>query len=348
MNIEGIEFEFGSRFISNNTLIDCVRAQSSECGLEELNKIIKHISFYLGHCGSKSRYWLDSNESAIELIKNSSNRLLRNTGYSKSDIDFVIHVGLGRGFIEPAQAYFVANAVGMLRANCFDIVDACNSWTRGLQLAYALLHSNPNLKIMIINTECNMQEGGIINPRLLSFKSASEVEHSFAGLTLTDACAATLVTGSDNPWHFTITSRPDLSNICAVPLQTFQNYSTPSSLLAINGINQFTCFAKKMNQLGKPEIIQIMNNNIVPDKGLKKIFPHGHSQAVWPQWFDELNISQDLLGTNIFENYGNAASACLPIAIKMALDSGEIQKGDFIATILGSGGMAFSSMKFCI
>jgi hypothetical protein len=39
------------------------------------------------------------------------------------DIDLLIYCGVGRGFLEPANAYFYAKARDMRTTNCFDITD---------------------------------------------------------------------------------------------------------------------------------------------------------------------------------------------------------------------------------
>jgi acyl-CoA:acyl-CoA alkyltransferase len=47
----------------------------------------------------------------------------RKASVTSGDIDLLIYCGVDKGFVEPANAYFFADALGM-RAQCYDLVDA--------------------------------------------------------------------------------------------------------------------------------------------------------------------------------------------------------------------------------
>ena len=60
------------------------------------------------------------------------NEALRRANMSRDDIDLLIYTGLDKRVAEPGQSFFIAKAMGMLRAQCFDITEGCGSWTRAL------------------------------------------------------------------------------------------------------------------------------------------------------------------------------------------------------------------------
>ena len=82
----------------------------------------------------------------------------------------------------PAMAYIVADTLGMARAHCFDVVDACNGWSRALQLTESLFQSGTYSRAMLIASEFPMSRWCRV-PRSLRLRSIDEVARSFAGYT---------------------------------------------------------------------------------------------------------------------------------------------------------------------
>ena len=80
-----------------------------------------------------------------------------------TEIDLLIYVGVGRGFIEPATANVFQDLIGLRSATCFDILDACASWLRAVHVARAFIASGAYRHIMILNAESGAQIGKTIN-----------------------------------------------------------------------------------------------------------------------------------------------------------------------------------------
>ena len=70
--------------------------------------------------------------AGFELLIDSAREAIREGGIALSDIDLIIFCGVGRGFLEPANAIFVAKALG-LECDAFDVGEACMSGVRSLQ-----------------------------------------------------------------------------------------------------------------------------------------------------------------------------------------------------------------------
>lgn len=342
MKIAGLSYRLGSKIVTNQDLIEKVRQESNKVEKTTLDKICKQISFYFNYAGCQQRRWLAEDETAIGLTQEAIKEAVAEANCELKDIDLLLHVGLGRGFLEAGQSYFVAQAMGMHKVDCFDIMDACNSWSRGLMVAYNFLKSNVYKNILIVNTECNVLPGGIINPRLFQFDRFEDINASFAGLTLADGVAATVVTQSDQPWRFHFQSSPDLADVCAVPLPTYKSFSLPSDYLAYNGPLKFTSFAKIMHEKGHPQITALFHKVRDDLNVYKHFFTHGHTYHTWVKDFTQLGVPPEKYKWNTFVNYGNLASACVPVSIKMAVENGDLLRGDRMATIVGSGGMSFS------
>ncbi len=311
-----------------------------------MDRLLDRILLYLNKGGAHERRWLAEGQRPIQMIVDAITEVLETSEVDKEDVELVIHAGLGRAFIEAGQSYFVTQAMKMYRAHCFDVMDASNSWSRAMLIAYGLIRSGLYKRILIVNTECNMIEGGISNPVCFSYNTFSDVKYKFAGMTLADGVSATLLvqdTSNEN-WSFQFSSRSDLADLCAVPLSGYEQFVLPSEYLAKNGVNKFTSFALPMNEQGKEECFQLLKTLKLGK--MKLIFAHGHQKLLWENLLKRIGDDPNKVRWNSYEKIGNIASACIPVCMKMAETAGELQRGDYISTLMGSGGMSFSTIAF--
>ncbi len=300
--------------------------------------------------GAKKRCWLSDTEQPITLICDAIHEVLDKSQLNIKDIDLLIHVGLGRGFMEAGQAYFVAQAMNMGDVHCFDIMDACNSWSRGMFIANSLLKSGEYKNILLVNTECNLMEGGSINPSNFTLSNIDDVEHCFAGMTLGDAVSATVIQADkSNHWDFEFSSRADLADLCAVPADNFKRFSLESPYLGKNGTHQFSSFASKMQKETILDFSKTVAKNRAKHKHVDWLFPHGHTKNIYDEVGCKVwNVSPEQLKWNTYEKYGNFASASVPISIAMGIESGEVKRGQRLITAMASGGLSFSSASFIL
>ena len=151
MKIEGISARLGSKSISNDDILKIIEENSRDFE-GDLSKTLSVVQKLLQKSGSKNRRWLDEGERPIDLLKESVSDALSQASLKTSEIDLLIYVGVGRGFLEPGGAYLVAQALQMWSVECFDIIDACMSWTRALQMSNALLKTKQykNIKIQLL------------------------------------------------------------------------------------------------------------------------------------------------------------------------------------------------------
>jgi 3-oxoacyl-[acyl-carrier-protein] synthase III len=348
MKLAGLAYELGSKIVTNEAIYKKVEQHSKQhLQKDDLQDCLSLIEYFFDKSGAITRRWIDDRERPIDLTCRAVEKALKQANLVKSDIDLVIHVGLGRAFLEAGQSYFVAQALGMNRVHCFDIMDACNSWSRGMFVAYNFLISGAYKNILIVNTEFNMLEGGIINPSNFEIKDPDAVSYSFAGLTLGDGASATIVSQDNtNTWEFQFGSRPDVADVCAVPMENYQLFALPSEKLGKNGVNKFTSFAREMHKLGRNVWLETVLKGSEPSSAFDWILPHGYTYNFYENIARRLKVDFKIMKWNTYQHYGNLASASIPTAMAMGIEAGEIEKGQKLRTLVASGGMSFSSISF--
>jgi acyl-CoA:acyl-CoA alkyltransferase len=345
MRIAAVELALPSRRVSNEEILDRVRHCSKKTFSGDLDHAVRSIGALLRHSGAESRRWLANGETAIDLTIEVVADALRAANCKTDDIDVLIYTGIDRGFIEPANAYFIARAVGTKRAHCFDVLDACNGWSRSLQLVYALFQSGTYRNALLVSSEFPLFEGGPIYPYLFELRTPKDIGRSFGGLTLGEGAAATVLScDPEYSWEFHFASRPDLVNLCTVPLPGYSRYSERSGYTLPRGVMQFSSDSARMFRESRSEITRLFLELSIRTEEIAAIFPHAATATAWVDGAAKLGV--DGLLYNIYPHCGNLSSASVPAGIALASEERRIRRGDRLVCVTGSAGMSFAAYTF--
>ncbi|HHQ49437.1 MAG TPA: 3-oxoacyl-ACP reductase [Acidobacteria bacterium] len=345
MRIESVKAAYPSRVVSNDDVLEMVSEHSEASLGDELGEALKRIKFYLHYSGSNTRNWLAEGERPIDFVATAVESALAQAGVAADEIDVVVYVGIGRGFLEPGGAYHVAAALGLTRAHCFDVIDACMSWTRAMQLVQSLFRGSEYRRALVVNAEFNMYRGGAIYPAVFKLPSVDAVEWTFPSFTLGEAATATVVEAEDDhPWRFEYSSRPDLADLCNIPIHGHEGYGVGSDRIARNGVGRFTSFGFDLHAEGNPEIIEVYRRLGVPREEIAAVYTHASSQREWSKMAEEVGIGDRVW--HIYSKAGNVVSASVPAAIASSIEAGRVERGDRLVGWVGSAGMSFCAYSF--
>ncbi|WP_199788112.1 3-oxoacyl-ACP reductase, partial [Streptomyces sp. MspMP-M5] len=268
--------------MTNSDITQLIGKHSTGHFVGDLEHALNKIGGFLRYSGSHTRYWLDAGERPIDLLRTAAHSALAQAGVAADQIDVLIYTGIGRGFLEPGGAYHAAHAIGLRHAHCFDIIDACMSWTRAAQVTQSLFRSGSFRTAMIVNAECNMRPGGPVVPHLFRLERIEALESTLPAYTLGEAATATVLTADDSePWQFRFISRPDLASLCNVTLEGYDGYCEPSDKLARNGVGVFTSFGFEMHQVGRSEVQAVFQQLDPPLDEVAALFTHASSKREW-------------------------------------------------------------------
>jgi acyl-CoA:acyl-CoA alkyltransferase len=357
VKIEGIAAVFPSRRISNGDILEMIVDASRDSYPADLNKsgVLRRVRHLLVHSGIRYRRWSSPGESPVQLLAQAISEALAQGGYVPRDVDCLIYTGMGGGFSEPGNSHMIAHALGMRHAQCFDIRDACNSWCRALQLIYHSFRGDCAMqRVLVVNAEFNMYPGGPGVPDLFCLRDAAEINWRLPAYTIGEAATATLLaTDPAREWEFHFSSRTDLADLCVIPEENYRGYcalglrnnsSASAEKIGRNGPRRFTSFGAELSAHGMSEAINIFRRLTTPRDSIKRIFPHASSKRDWDAGADVLGV-RDLL-FHIYPDYGNVVAASVPAGIALALERGEIARGDRLVAWIGSAGMSFSACSF--
>jgi 3-oxoacyl-[acyl-carrier-protein] synthase III len=83
-----------------------------------------------------------------------------------------------RGFVDPANACFVAVALQMSSVECFDVVDTCNSWSRGLRSSRTSAGEGVYRRLLLVAAEFPLFDSGAVYPELFTLHRSEGLKHT--------------------------------------------------------------------------------------------------------------------------------------------------------------------------
>ncbi|MBI3973164.1 MAG: 3-oxoacyl-ACP reductase [Chloroflexi bacterium] len=345
MRLEAVSLALPSRELTNEDILALVYEQSKATYTGDLDRVLRKIRFLLRYSGAERRHWLGHGEQPLALIRTAVDEALDRSGWGKADVDLLVYAGVDRACIEPANAYFIAQALDMPRVECFDVLDACNGWSRALHLIHALLQTGTYRRVLLVNAEFPMFAGGPVYPRLFTLRSEEELAWCFAGYTLGEGATATTLSRDPNSeWEFHFSSQPCLADLCTIPLEGYQRYCPPSERVGRNGVNHFASFSSDLYAAATREVAALFRRLSVPVEDIRAIFPHAASQKSWDDGAESLGVRDRLY--HVYPRCGNLVSSSIPAGVASAIAAGRIRRGDRLAACVASAGMSYSVCSF--
>jgi acyl-CoA:acyl-CoA alkyltransferase len=143
---------------------------------------------------------------------------------------------------------------------------------------------------------------------------------------------------ANDEWEFFFSSRTELADLCVIPEANYRGYcaiglpghgEVPTARIGQNGPQRFTSFAAALSAAA-PEAIDVFRRLTVPRDSIRMILPHASSKRDWDDGADVLGIRDRLF--HIHPEYGNVLSASVPAGLVLALEGGQIERGDRLAT----------------
>jgi 3-oxoacyl-[acyl-carrier-protein] synthase III len=345
MKILHIAHALPSKRVTNQDLIgEVLRRNKSRFSGNQLKEIEQRMQLSFRFSGTEVRYHRAEGEKALTVGLRAGKLALERSGVSPLDVDLLIYAGVGRGWLEPAMANIFQAELGLARATCFDVLDACASWIRSLQLANALIAAGAYRTVMILNCELNFREYANFD-----FERMEDLEHSFSAFTIGEAATATLLVGKTGRDDFVLSFRTagEKWNLCHIPLphaddflsnsagdrrKPMSFYTSPRELMAVATSMLGTHFNET------PEL---------RDRTYDLLIGHEVSLPTTRMVAKLLNIDPAIVFST-HARFGNTVSASLPLNIAIAEEEGRLKRGMQVLLAMGSAGVtsAFCAFRY--
>ena len=346
MRIASVACELPKTVFTNNDVIQLVDEASRDGFQGDMDKTLRVIKGLLRKTGIKERRMLQADEKPFDYIHRCVHKALKDAELKIDDIDMVIHASVDRRVAEPGMSFFIANALGMHDAECFDVLEACSSWTRAAAIAQGYLNSGMAENVLIITAEFGLHDGEW-GRKTYQITSDEDLEYCYASYTLGESTTATILTAGNESWEFVNETANQFSELCVMPI----DITRPETMLyggvsmMGRGAQKFACSAIKMAEAGLDYGRRVFMDRYIDqlDK-INMVIPHSHTYHGWKDQAERYNLNVPFYF--IFPKTGNLITSSIPAALAMAVDDGSLKRGDRVAAWMAAAGLTFTSFDF--
>jgi 3-oxoacyl-[acyl-carrier-protein] synthase III len=335
MRIRSIASSVPTRRVSSEEIVERVRqASASYLPPGQMKQVIRRLRILFRLAGSRDRYEREREERSGDFVLRSAREALAKADLLPADIDLLLYVGVGRGWLEPGMSNYFTDALGLRNATCFDILDACLSWLRALYISYHFLKNGAYKHILVLNGEFNAEYGNwrITHP--------DQLDYRFAQCTVGEAATATILErreDGEEP-YFEFKTDASLHPLCKIPLPQIAQYSDGEKCPAPDPL-VFFAYSNELIKAAQQVMTAAYRNSAELNRRAFDIaFAHSASRYVIK------GIDKELGGlgltVNIFEQFGNTVSASIPLAMCWAIEQGRLRRGMRMLHVVGSAGFS--------
>jgi 3-oxoacyl-[acyl-carrier-protein] synthase-3 len=327
----------GTKILSIATVLGPVKTEMSEVlkKVAEASLPAKMPTGYIPRLtGVDTVYRRTEGQNTSDFAAMAGRKALDRAGLKIDEIDLLIFSSASQDLIEPATSHIVSSLLGANGVPVMDVKNACNSFLNGMQVANALIKIGQYKKVLIVSGETPS----------MAIRWASQDKdqflRSFAGFTMSDAGAATVLTAAD----------PSEESIIAIEFRSDSNRWDVGTL-GMGGSRsprdiETTYFdmdgrklANAFMALGPGILNETLEANGLTWDDFKAIGMH---QVAAPYIDDICRVlqvpSERVIKT--VADYGNMTSVTMALQIELGMESGAISKGDLFAYIGLAGGIS--------
>ena len=344
MKILGLAADHPERKVSNRDVLRIVQQKSEEEFQGDLPATLMEVEKTLDNSGIQNRYWFEEDEPWYPLMKKTMDRALEQSGLSKDDIDLVIYSSVFRRVLEPGMSTLIASAYGLHKAECFDVIEACAGWLRGMHVAQNFIKGGAYKNIMILNAEAGVHEGEY-GFETFGIKSPEDLEWSYSSLTLGEAVAATVVSAGGEDLSFSWRSFPQFATLCSLGLPD----TTPAGNvlgdidLGSGNSKKFKCHAREMNAVGFKRCYRYITETKSEWSKADVIVSHSHSKIAGERIYEKAGNDRPIICA--YQNYGNVASCSFPVSYMHGRKIGIIQPQSTVFFMIAAAGLSMGAVS---
>ena len=269
--------------------------------------------------GVKQRYTASAEETVLELAVKASEKLLKKI--DKNEIDFILFCTQSPDYHLPTTACILQDRLG-LRKNigALDFNLGCSGFVYGLSIAKGLIATGAAQNILLVTAETYTKY----------LRKSDKSNRTIFG----DGVAATLIQKDEAKENFQFILGTDGSGYDNLIVRNgggknrINKEDEAGNCLYMNGQNIFIFTIEKIPALVK-EILE--KNNLTKNNVDYYIFHQANAHILRRQR-EILDIPEEKFYINL-EKYGNTVSSTIPIALKDALETGKVKRGQKIMLI---------------
>ncbi len=284
---------------------------------DDLTKILDTSDEWIStRTGIKERRVISGDDTSTTLGIEASKKTLKRANFDSLNIDLIIAAASAPEDVYPSVSCLIQAEIGAKNAACFDVKAACSGFLYSLETARAFIKSGLYKNILVVATDATT-------------KFTDWTDRSVCVL-FGDGAGAALLSATDE-------TNDDILGVNLLSDGTCGDYIT----LKTQGVNCPLVDKIKdehkpfINMKGKdvykyvmtavpPKIEELLEQTNTKIEDIDYFVPHQSNQRMIDALAQRLGLPDEKVISNI-QHYGNMSAASIPVAIREAIDNGEIK-----------------------
>lgn len=270
--------------------------------------------------GIKERHIADDSECTSDLAVKAVENALKNASLKPEEVDLLIVATITPDLVFPSTACIVQKKLGMKKAVAMDIQAACSGFVFGLTMADGMLKSGVYKNAVIVGAETLS--------RIMDWN-----DRTTCVLFGDGAGAAVLRATEEKTGILSYSIKSDGDYVDILKATGGPSSTKTSGYILMEGKEVFKLAVSRMPEISK-EVVAKAGYTMAD---VDCFIPHQANIRIIDAALKNLDIPEEKVVKSI-QTHGNISSACIPLALDIAHNNGQVKKGDkVLLTAMGAG-----------
>ena len=301
----------------------------------DLEKMVEtNDQWIVERTGIRERHIVEPGVPTSELASFAAVDCLQRRGLAASELDCIIIGTVTPDMLFPSTACVVQDIIGASRAWGFDVSAACSGFIYALQVGAKLVESGAHRNIMVI--------GADVMSSIIDYtdRSTCILFGDGAGAALLEPCDEGEVGLIDFVHEVDGSGAKSLYMPGGGSLHPASQETLREKMHYVrqDGGAVFKTAVRKMAELSEA----VLERNQVTGADVDCFIPHQANRRIIVATAERLNMPLERVVINI-DCYGNTTGATIPLAMRTAMDEGQLKKGDLVLLASFGGGYTVGS-----
>ena len=288
---------------------------------DELSKMVDTSDEWIfTRTGIKERHIAADTEVTSDLASKAVKNALDSANIKEEDVDLLIVATITPDLVFPSTACIVQKKLGLKNAVAFDVQAACSGFVYGLTMADAMIKAGSYKTAVVVGVETLS--------RIMDWN-----DRTTCVLFGDGAGAAVLRATEEKTGILSYSIKSDGDYVDILKATGGPSSTKSSGYILMEGKDVFKLAVARMPEISE-EVVQKAGASM---SDVDCFIPHQANVRIIDAALKNLSIPEEKVVKTI-ETHGNISSACIPLALDIAVKKGQIKKGDnVLLTAMGAG-----------
>ena len=286
--------------------------------------------------GIKERHIAADNEYTTDLAVNAAKSAIEDAGIAPEDIDLVLLATVSPDYFTPCCACIVQDKIGAVNAAAFDFNAACSSFITGMIMAEQFIKNGTYKNVLLVCAD--------------ALSKVTDYEDRATCVLFGDAAGAVVLSADDNGGKM-LSYEIGADGSGAMNITSLAVRDDAEELeKRVSGRKETIWMAGQQVMKFAVKTMADATGRVLEKAGLtyddiKLIVPHQANYRIVDSALARMGVGKDKVVLTL-EKYGNTSSSCVPIALKEAIETGMVKRGDKVVVVGFGGGLTWAAAVF--